>query len=109
MATMLACSACGVTIQPATVARTGGLCMPCFACLPRTLAERRAWLAGEPISGIKYGYNQPVRVICGPDAGARGCIVAVDIQPSADPMYTVDIEGGDPFADLPESALEPAT
>lgn len=58
--------------------------------------EGKAWLRGEYVSGIKLLYNQRVRVTAGPDAGALGWIVAVDIRRKTEPIYTVEIENGNP-------------
>jgi len=56
--------------------------------------EGKAWLRGERIAGVKLLYNQRVRVISGPDAGALGWIVAVDVRTAPEPIYTVEIQDG---------------
>jgi len=68
--------------------------------------EGKAWLRRERVAGIKLLYNQRVQVISGAGAGAFGWIVAVDVRCSSEPVYTVEIEGGNPNEELPESALE---
>lgn len=70
--------------------------------------EGKAWLRGERIAGVKLLYNQRVRVKSGPDAGAVGWIVAVDVRSAPEPVYTVEIEDGNPNEELAESSLEPA-
>lgn len=71
--------------------------------------DGRAWLQGAAVPGAKLRYNQRVRVTSGNCIGEIGWIVAIDPAVQSEPIYTVELQDGDPNAELPESSLEPAS
>ena len=66
------------------------------------------WVDGTSIAGVLFPYNAHVDVISGPFAGQDGWLVGVD-PTGPEPIYTVEIQDGEPNAEVPQSSLRLAT
>ena len=64
---------------------------------------RDPWVAGEPIPGVTLAYNERVQIVSGPYAGQAGWLVT--LTPGPDPVYTVELESGEPDVEVPQSML----
>ena len=64
-----------------------------------------AFLDGELIFGIKYRHNSEVRVTDDKGNKVIGWIVGLDTN-GREPIYTIEISGGDPNYEVKESEIE---
>ena len=64
-----------------------------------------AFLGGELIFDIKYRHNSEVRVTYDEGNLVIGWIVGVDTN-GPEPVYTIEIKGGDPNYEVKESGIE---
>jgi hypothetical protein len=71
----------------------------------RGLGDR--WVAGETLPGVAYAFGDPVEVVDGARAGARGTI-ALLLAVSPEPRYLVALGGGGD-ARVRQSGLRRAT
>ena len=51
------------------------------------------WLSREPVAGIAFLVNDPVRVISGVAAGQRAWVVGL-LSPIPEPLYRIELESG---------------